>query len=427
MNAAKKLVTFVKKETVLCIAGLLAVVSMFIIHPSADYFRYIDYRVLTLLFCFMAVVAGFRSVGLFEWLIKKMLCYVKNARQLELVLVLGCFFASMWITNDVALLTFVPFAVAVLQAAGLTENLIFVIVMQTIAANLGSMCTPIGNPQNLYLYSLSGSPVTAFLKLMFPVTAVSLGLLLVTSLCIPKREIKVQAERAILEQGAADRKAAGRAISDRKAADRKAADRWLSGRKMSDRKMSGAEVSDKEEMVRENAKDEKVRLCGYLTLFFLCILTVLHVLDYRMLLAIVIGVLFVLDRQLFTKPDYMLLITFVAFFILVGNIKNMDGFSAFLRTHVDGHELAASIFASQIISNVPAAVLLSGFTENINALILGTNIGGLGTLIASMASLISYKQYVLTPQSEKGKYMLVFTGWNVVFLVILWIVAAVFY
>ena len=132
MNAAKKLVTFVKKETVLCIAGLLAVVSMFIIHPSADYFGYIDYRVLALLFCFMAVVAGFRSVGLFEWLIKKMLCYVKNARQLELVLVLGCFFASMWITNDVALLTFVPFAVAVLQAAGLTENLIFVIVMQTI-------------------------------------------------------------------------------------------------------------------------------------------------------------------------------------------------------------------------------------------------------------------------------------------------------
>lgn len=407
MNGVKTFVTFVKKETAFCIAGLLAVVSMFFTPPSADYFYYIDYRVLSLLFCFMAVVAGFRSVGLFEWLIKKMLCYVKNARQLELVLVLGCFFASMWITNDVALLTFVPFAVAVLQAAGLTENLIFVIVMQTIAANLGSMCTPIGNPQNLYLYSLSGSPVTAFLKLMFPVTAVSLGLLLVTSLCIPKREIKVQAERAILEQGAADRKAAGRAISDRK--------------------MSGAEVSDKEEMVRENAKDEKVRLCGYLTLFFLCILTVLHVLDYRMLLAIVIGVLYVLDRQLFTKPDYMLLITFVAFFILVGNIKNMDGFSAFLRTHVGGHELAASIFASQIISNVPAAVLLSGFTENINSLILGTNIGGLGTLIASMASLISYKQYALTPQSEKGKYMLVFTGWNVVFLVILWIVAAVFY
>ena len=130
---------------------------------------------------------------------------------------------------------------------------------------------------------------------------------------------------------------------------------------------------------------------------------------------------------MFTKPDYMLLITFVAFFILVGNIKNMDGFSAFLRTHVGGHELAASIFASQIISNVPAAVLLSGFTENINALILGTNIGGLGTLIASMASLISYKQYALTPQSKKGKYMLVFTGWNVVFLVILWIVAAVLY
>ena len=125
-----------KKKTAFCIAGLLAVVSMFFTPPSADYFYYIDYRVLSLLFCFMAVVAGFRSVGLFEWLIKKMLCYVKNARQLELVLVLSCFFASMWITNDVALLTFVPFAVAVLQATGLSENLIFVIVMQTIAANL---------------------------------------------------------------------------------------------------------------------------------------------------------------------------------------------------------------------------------------------------------------------------------------------------
>lgn len=407
MNGVKTFVTFVKKETAFCIAGLLAVVSMFFTPPSADYFYYIDYRVLSLLFCFMAVVAGFRSVGLFEWLIKKMLCYVKNARQLELVLVLSCFFASMWITNDVALLTFVPFAVAVLQATGLSENLIFVIVMQTIAANLGSMCTPIGNPQNLYLYSLSGSSVMQFLKLMLPVTAVSLGLLLLTSLCIPKKEIKVQAESTVLEQGAADRKAAGRGISGIK--------------------VSEAEVSDKWERGWKSAKDKKVRLCGYLTLFFLCILTVLHVLDYRMLLAIVIGVLYVLDRQLFTKPDYMLLITFVAFFILVGNIKNMDGFSAFLRTHVGGHELAASILASQIISNVPAAVLLSGFTENINALILGTNIGGLGTLIASMASLISYKQYALTPQSEKGKYMLVFTGWNVVFLVILWIVAAVFY
>lgn len=407
MNGVKTFVTFVKKETAFCIAGLLAVVSMFFTPPSADYFYYIDYRVLSLLFCFMAVVAGFRSVGLFEWLIKKMLCYVKNARQLELVLVLSCFFASMWITNDVALLTFVPFAVAVLQATGLSENLIFVIVMQTIAANLGSMCTPIGNPQNLYLYSLSGSLVMQFLKLMLPVTAVSLGLLLLTSLCIPKKEIKVQAESAVLEQGAADRKAAGRGISDRK--------------------VSEAEVSDKGERGWKSAKDKNVRLCGYFTLFFLCILTVLHVLDYRMLLVIVIGVLFVLDRQLFTKPDYMLLITFVAFFILVGNIKNMDGFSALLRAHVGGHELAASILASQIISNVPAAVLLSGFTENINALILGTNIGGLGTLIASMASLISYKQYALTSQSKKGKYMLVFTGWNVVFLVILWIVAAVFY
>ena len=406
----KKILYFIKKETVLSIAVVLAVISVFFVVPDREYISYIDFRTLAILFCLMSIVAGLRNIDVFDKLAERLLAKVHGIGGVTVILVCLCFFMSMFITNDVSLITFVPFAIIIMKKLNPDTDskwMLKVIVMQTIAANLGSMCTPIGNPQNLYLYSLSGSPVTAFLKLMFPVTAVSLGLLLVTSLCIPKREIKVQAERAILEQGAADRKAAGRAISDRK--------------------MSGAEVSDKEEMVRENAKDEKVRLCGYLTLFFLCILTVLHVLDYRMLLAIVIGVLFVLDRQLFTKPDYMLLITFVAFFILVGNIKNMDGFSAFLRTHVGGHELAASIFASQIISNVPAAVLLSGFTENINALILGTNIGGLGTLIASMASLISYKQYALTPQSEKGKYMLVFTGWNVVFLVILWIVAAVFY
>ena len=406
----KKILYFIKKETVLSIAVVLVVISVFFVVPDREYISYIDFRTLAILFCLMSIVAGLRNIDVFDKLAERLLAKVHGIGGVTVILVCLCFFMSMFITNDVSLITFVPFAIIIMKKLNPDTDskwMLKVIVMQTIAANLGSMCTPIGNPQNLYLYSLSGSPVTAFLKLMFPVTAVSLGLLLVTSLCIPKREIKVQAERAILEQGAADRKAAGRAISDRK--------------------MSGAEVSDKEEMVRENAKDEKVRLCGYLTLFFLCILTVLHVLDYRMLLAIVIGVLFVLDRQLFTKPDYMLLITFVAFFILVGNIKNMDGFSAFLRTHVGGHELAASIFASQIISNVPAAVLLSGFTENINALILGTNIGGLGTLIASMASLISYKQYALTPQSEKGKYMLVFTGWNVVFLVILWIVAAVFY
>lgn len=405
MNVVKTFAAFVKKETVFCIAALLAVVSMFFTHPSADYFYYVDYRVLALLFCFMAVVAGFRSVGLFEWVIEKMLCYVKNARQLELVLVLGCFFASMWITNDVALLTFVPFTIAVLGAVDLSENLIFVIVMQTIAANLGSMFTPIGNPQNLYLYSLSGSPVTAFLKLMFPVTAVSLGLLLLTSLCIPKKEIKVQAESGAWGQEADGRGKTGSG-SDRK------------------KTMQGTLRKSAEDNELDN---KKVRLCGYFVLFFLCILTVLHVMDYRILLVIVIGALLALDMRLFTKPDYMLLITFAAFFILVGNIKNMDSFSTFLRAHVGGHELTVSVLASQIISNVPAAVLLSGFTENINALILGTNIGGLGTLIASMASLISYKQYAVVAQSRKGKYMLVFTGWNIVFLVILWSLTAVFY
>lgn len=375
MNAVK---TFIKKEMVLCIASLLAVVSMFFTKPSADYFSYIDYRVLVLLFCFMTVISGFRSIGVFDMIIQKLMSYVKNARQLELVLVLSCFFTSMWITNDVALLTFVPFAIVVLQAVDLTENMIFVITMQTIAANLGSMCTPIGNPQNLYLYSLSGGSFMGFVWLMFPFTVVSLVLIVLTSLLVKPKKTKVneKTEKANLK---------------------------------SDELQKGFDL---------------YKLYAYIILFILCIMTVLHIIDYRLLFVVIMAAVLILDHRLFAQADYMLLITFAAFFILVGNVKNMQGFSDFLKQYVGGREVLVSVFASQIISNVPAAVLLSGFTDNINALIVGTNIGGLGTLIASMASLISYKQYAAVEGSEKGKYMKIFTLWNLIFLIALLITSA---
>lgn len=375
MNAVK---AFVRREVVFCIAGLLAAVSMFFTTPSADYFSYIDYRVLVLLFCFMTVISGFRSIGVFDCVICKLLLYVKNARQLELVLVLSCFFASMWITNDVALLTFVPFAIAVLQAVDLTENMIFIITMQTIAANLGSMCTPIGNPQNLYLYSLTDISFMGFIWHMFPVTLVSLILLVLSSLMVKPQKLKISEKNS--------------------------------------------ELLIKDGVLHKSGSGYK--LYSYIILFALCIMTVLHIIDYRVLLIVIICGIFIMDRSLFTKADYMLLITFVAFFILVGNIKNMSGFSAFLKKYVSGHEVLVSILASQIISNVPSAVLLSGFTDNINGLLIGTNVGGLGTLIASMASLISYKQYVLAEGSQKGKYMKTFTVWNMIFLIVLCITAA---
>ena len=369
MNAAKKLVTFVKKETVLCIAGLLAVVSMFIIHPSADCFGYIDYRVLALLFCFMAVVAGFRSVGLFEWLIKKMLCYVKNARQLELVLVLGCFFASMWITNDVALLTFVPFACTILQKCHQERLIVTTFVLQTLAANLGSMLTPVGNPQNLYLYSISGAGLGEFIGWMAPYTLVSgvLLLLVVFVLSAGKRRISLETGALLQTSGAAGRKKNG----------------------------------------------------IYLALFVLSLLSVARVLPWELMLAVVLIVLIFTDRAVFLQVDYCLLFTFISFFIFIGNMGNIEAVRSVLQSLVAGRELAVGIGASQIISNVPATLLLADFTHNLKNLTIGVNLGGLGTLIASMASLISYKIYAHNYNKTKGRYLLWFTIANVLFLAVL--------
>ena len=369
MNAAKKLVTFVKKETVLCIAGLLAVVSMFIIHPSADCFGYIDYRVLALLFCFMAVVAGFRSVGLFEWLIKKMLCYVKNARQLELVLVLGCFFASMWITNDVALLTFVPFACTILQKCHQERLIVTTFVLQTLAANLGSMLTPVGNPQNLYLYSVSGAGLGEFIGWMAPYTLVSgvLLLLVVFVLSAGKRRISLETGALLQTSGAAGRKKNG----------------------------------------------------IYLALFVLSLLSVARVLPWELMLAVVLIVLIFTDRAVFLQVDYCLLFTFISFFIFIGNMGNIEAVRSVLQSLVAGRELAVGIGASQIISNVPATLLLADFTHNLKNLTIGVNLGGLGTLIASMASLISYKIYAHNYNKTKGRYLLWFTIANVLFLAVL--------
>lgn len=355
---------FIKKETVFCAAAVLAVLTMFFVPPSYQYVQYIDFRVLALLFCLMLVVAGFRSVGVFERMIQQLLPHMRNLRQLVFMLVLVCFFSSMWITNDVALITFVPFAILVLEAAGHREKLIFVITMQTIAANLGSMCTPIGNPQNLYLYSLAEMSMIEFLKLMLPLTVVSL-LLLVVAVFMVKPE-KIVYEKAEKESGRFG---------------------W--------------------------------RIWGYAVLFVLCLLTVLRVIDYRLMLVFVVVAICFLNRRLYRNVDYMLLITFVAFFIFVGNIKNMDSVKLFLESCVAGREVVVAVLASQVISNVPAAVLLSGVTENVQALLIGTNIGGLGTLIASMASLISYKLYIGTPNSRKGRYILEFTLYNLIFLILL--------
>lgn len=360
----KRIALFLKKETVLTIAMLLALGSMAAVPPDAQYTAYIDYQVLTMLFCLMIVVAGFQSMGLFAYLGGKLIRKTTGCRELSMALVFLCFFSSMVITNDVALLTFVPFAVLILQMTGQEERMIPVIVMQTIAANTGSMFTPIGNPQNLYLYSMTGMGMGEFLATMAPLTATAFCLLFAILLFWKNTPVTLEAgETEVFVFG-------------------------------------------------------KMGIL-YIVLFLCCMASVAKLIPYTVMLAVVCAAVLIWDRGAFKKPDYALLITFVCFFVFIGNIQRVEPVRRILVEMIQGRELATSVAASQVISNVPAAILLSGFTDQAKVLLFGTNIGGLGTLIASLASLISYKFYVHVPGSSKFAYLKCFTAWNLVFLAVL--------
>ncbi len=356
---------FIKKEPVLTAAAVCMVLSMLFVPPSAAYLSYIDFRVLALLFCLMAVVAGLQRHGLFTWLAKVLLSGRKTRRTLFLLLILLPFFSSMLVTNDVALITFVPFAVLILSLTGEQRYLIFVIVLQTVAANLGSMATPVGNPQNLYLYSAFGLSAGEFFRTVLPFVLLALPLLAAGVLFCPDSELSVS--------------------------------------------------------LPEDEKNGDSRFVTlYLFLFLLCLLSVFRILYYGLLFLIVCTALMLKDRALFKTMDYGLLLTFVCFFVFAGNIGAIDRVHEFLRGLLNVQPLITSALASQVISNVPAAVLLAGFTDDWRSLMLGTDIGGLGTPIASLASLISFRLYLKTENADSAKYlsffMLVNAGGLIVFL-----------
>lgn len=370
----EKLLNFIKKEPVLVVASILAIVSSFITPPDLKYIDYIDFRTLCILFALMAVMSGFQKLGCFKIIASKLLAKSKNLIHLLLILILLCFFFGMIITNDVALITFVPLTIAVLNL--MDENhkkalLIPIVAMQTIAANMGSMLTPIGNPQNLYLYGLSGFSVTEFVALMLPYSLLALIFLII----------------------------------------------WCSFKgfvltKKGDFHSKGAIG------LRTNSDSFNRRhLIAYIVLFLLCLLSVARILPAWILALIILISIFIIDKNVLLKVDYSLLLTFIAFFVFIGNMGRIDSIYDFLSNTILSHELAVSIISSQVISNVPAALLLSGFTCNYSALIIGVNIGGLGTLIASMASLISFK-FVAREDSVKSSYYLAyFTAHNIVFLI----------
>lgn len=364
----EKIKKFFKSEPVLIVSALLAVISAFIVKPRAEYFGYIDFRTLSLLFCLMAVMAGLGRLGVFRVMAQKLLRGVGSVRALSLVLSLLCFFSAMLITNDVALITFVPFTVETLRISGKKEKLIPIVVLETVAANLGSMLTPIGNPQNLYLFSAFEMSIGEFVLAVLPYTVLSLILVIVFAV--------------------------------------------FTGNEKADSKTEGSE------------KIAVGKAVIYAVLFAVSLLTVLDVIPYLITLAVTVAAVLISDRKTILKIDYSLLLTFVFLFIFIGNLGNVAPVSDFLRRIVVGNEVIAGIAASQVFSNVPAALLLSGFTENAEDLLVGVNLGGLGTLIASMASLISFKLTV-KENVKAGKYLLYFTVVNVIFLaanIILWLI-----
>lgn len=360
-----------KKEAVLSIAFLLAIISAFIVHPDKEYIGYIDFRTLAILFCLMAVMAGLQQIGLFNYVAEKLLQKVKKIRGLIFILIMLCFVSSMLITNDVALITFVPFTFIVLKMI-LQEKaekvIVPVVVMQTIAANLGSMLTPIGNPQNLYLYGKASMSFGEFIRFMLPYTVIAFFILTVWTVLFPykgEKRIKVQMQQ------------------------------------------------------NTSISAYKRKLMMYGILFAICLLTVAHIIPYEATLLIVLTVVFFVDKKVLGEVDYALLFTFVGFFIFIGNMGRVDAFQAFIQKVIVGNEIMTSVVASQFMSNVPAALLLSGFTERYDLLIIGTNLGGLGTIIASMASLISFKYIGKGYKHLRGKYLLYFTIANIAFLLLL--------
>ncbi len=357
-----KMINFLKKEPVLVISGLLAIISMLFVPVDYKYVSYINYDVIIILFCLMAVVEGIRRAGAFSALSAALFKNVSTDRKTVLILSLLCFFSSAFITNDIALITFVPFSLSVMKNAP-KKTIIWMVVAQTVAANLGSLITPIGNPQNLHLYTYYNISLGEFFCTMLPLGCICLLLVLILCMFVPNTPTMIQNQK--------------------------------------------------------DEKTDKKSMMFYGVLFLLCILSVLGVVSYEAALVIVCVSCAFKDIKIFLKVDYILLITFVFFFVFVGNISRMDYIYYKISGFVKGRELVVSALISQAVSNVPAATMLSGFTSDYKALLLGTNIGGLGTIIASMASLISFRQISAFDGIKKGKYFAVFTLVNVILLAIL--------
>ncbi len=358
----KLIVDFAKKNTVFLIALAAAAITCFIIPPDSAYLSYFDFKTLTCLFCVLAVVCALKNINFFYILAQEIVKKFKNARRAVIALVYITFIGSMFIANDMALLTFLPLGYMILTTTGKEKYMAITFILQNVAANLGGMLTPFGNPQNLFLYTRFDIPTGNFMLIMLPPFAISIALI---TLCC----FLIKAEP--LEFSGISYKI--------------------------DRKMT----------------------FFYLILFALSIIIVFRVVPYQVGLVIIPICLLFTDRKALLQVDYGLLGTFAAFFVFAGNMARIPAVQQFFSKLLEKSTLLVSILSCQVISNVPSAVLLSQFTENYRELLLGVNIGGTGTLIASLASLITFREYIKSNPSEGLYYVGLFSAFNFAFVIIL--------
>jgi Na+/H+ antiporter NhaD/arsenite permease-like protein len=372
-----KIIHVLKTESVLVAALLAAVISAFFNPPSSEYLEFIDTKVLLCLFCLMVVVAGFKKLGAFEDAASLVARKSRSLRSLTMGILLLTYFLAMVMTNDVALITLVPFTLILLDKIGERDYAILIIVLQTIGANIGSSLTPVGNPQNLYLFTYFQIPIGDFFLILLPVVLVGGLLLALSTLLIEKKPIVVP-ELMDSDQPDAMKPEVPKALLSRKA-----------------------------------------MLVIYSVLFAVAVLAIFKLLPIEWVTVLIVLCVIIMDRRLLREVDYSLLVTFIGFFIFVGNLSAIPAVNAFLSSLLSKSVYLVSLLTSQIISNVPAAVLLSGFTLDYKALLLGVNVGGMGTLIASLASVISYKFYTKAHPRASRRYLKIFTGLNLVFLAVL--------
>jgi len=353
---------FVKKNIVMVIAMFAAIITTFFVPVDREYINYFDFKTLACLFCVLAVVCALKNINFFYMLARKVVQMFKNARMSILALVYITFIGSMLIANDMALLTFLPLGYFVLTSTGKEKYMAFTFIMQNIAANLGGMLTPFGNPQNLYLYSTYNIPNLEFVQIMAPPFVVSV--ILITACCL-----FVKPEPLVLDD--------------------------------------------------EKIKLNPGRTALYLVLFALSILIVFRGIPYWTGLVIIPSVLLIADRKALKMVDYPLLLTFVFFFVFSGNMARIELVRNFFSMLLEKNTLLFSVLSCQLISNVPSAILLSQFTENYPELLVGVNIGGVGTLISSLASLITFREYMKHNQGKTLYYIGMFSLYNFGFLILL--------